>query len=153
GANGSPSLEVYNLPLTAYAMPITTLTQPFPVLGRPTVNLSLFNIWGLAPTPDSSYLWVSDAQSNRVLRLRNPLSGAATVDIVLGQPDPGGANPVGTACNQPGGIPSTSNFCNPGALRLDHHGNLYVSDHSLEVAGNTRILRFDSATIQNTTSS
>ena len=149
GANGTPYIEVYNLPLTPFSLPFKTLTQPFQVLGRPTVNLSPFNIWGIAPAPDASSLWMSDAQSSRVFRLRNPLLSFPAADIILGQPDPGGSNPVGTACNQPGGTPSASNLCDPGALRLDHHGNLYVSDHSLEVAGNTRILRFNSASIQN----
>ena len=153
GANGTPWLEVYNLPLTPFATPFKVISQPFTVLGRTSVSISPFVIWGIAPAPDSSYLWLSDAQANRVVRIRGPLSASPVVDFVLGQPDPGGANPVGTACNQPGGSPSASNFCKPGAVRLDHHGNLYVSDHSLEVEGNTRILRFDAATIQNPTAS
>ena len=34
-------------------------------------------------------------------------------------------------------------LCYPGALSLDRFGNLYVSDHSLEVEGNYRLLIFD----------
>ena len=43
-------------------------------------------------------------------------------------------------------------LCFPSALSIDRKGNLYVSDHSLEVNGNRRLLVFSAASIPHTNS-
>ncbi len=90
-------------------------------------------------------LWVSDTYNNRVLRIRNPLTNPV-VDVVLGQ-----VSSSGVLCNRdivP--APNTGTtlvadatmLCRPGALSFDRQGNLFLSDHSPEVEGNWRLLRF-----------
>ena len=83
-----------------------------------------------------------------MLRLRNPL-GEPVVDVILGQ-----KSATGNKCNPRAyigpwdrpqeivGAPQADMLCFPGALSIDRHGNLYVSDHSLEIAGNWRLLVF-----------
>ena len=39
-------------------------------------------------------------------------------------------------------------MCNPGAVALDPYGNLFVSDHALEVEGNHRLLEYDATLFQ-----
>ena len=69
------------------------------------------------------------------------------VDVVLGQ-----ENASGDQCNR-GRFPAADPFeiesgentdvlCFPGALTIDRKGNLYVSDHALEINGNRRMLVF-----------
>jgi hypothetical protein len=62
------------------------------------------------------------------------------VDVVLGQ-----VSAAGMQCNQGQGAPSRISLCAPGALTVDPHGNLWVADHSLEIAGNHRLLEYDAA--------
>ncbi|MEX0616989.1 MAG: DNRLRE domain-containing protein [Candidatus Woykebacteria bacterium] len=132
----------------AYQMPLTNKAQPLkvigsspggtfttlPVLGGGTVSLGI--IWGIAATDGSEFLWVSDTDNHRVLRIRNPLTNPL-VDVVLGQTSITGKQP-----NQ-SGSPSATTLGSPGALALDRLGNLFVSDHSLEVQGNFRLLVFN----------
>jgi sugar lactone lactonase YvrE len=132
------TVQVYNLPLTAYAMPVIKVASTLPVLGGGSVSFSVVD--GIAPAPDSSFLWISDRTQSRVMRVRNPLT-APIVDIILGQTSYSGID-----CNQ-GGSPSASTLCSPGAIELDHHGNLYVADAALETAGNWRMLRWNAAQI------
>ena len=42
--------------------------------------------WGLAPTRDSKFLWLSNSATNRVFRVRDPLTNPV-VDVILGQTD------------------------------------------------------------------
>lgn len=143
--NSYDEVEVYQGPLTTSSTPITTLHPPFDVLGGGQIIGTGMNIVGLAPTPDSEYLWVSDSDRNRVFRIREPLTNPV-VDIIIGQ-----QNLAGTSCNQ-GLIPppnvdgnqvaGRNMLCRPGTLRFDNFGNLYISDHFFESEGNWRLLMF-----------
>ena len=85
------------------------------------------------------FLWVTDRNNHRVIRIRDPLVNPI-VDVILGQEDP-----EGNRCNRgisPGPFAAADMLCFPGALSIDRLGNLYVSDHSLEVQGNLRLLIF-----------
>ena len=72
------------------------------------------------------------------------------MDVILGQEDS-----TSTLCNQGrfreddrnaiGGGGHSDVLCYPGALSIDRMGNLYVSDHSLEVSGNKRLLVYSRA--------
>ena len=140
--DGSPSrIEVYNLPLTPLATPSAVINGPFSVLGGGTVNWTWLE--GIAPSADGTSVWVSNREYNRVFHLRNALT-SPMVDVILGQP-----NATSTLANYPGGTPSASNLNTPGAVELDHHGYLYVSDHGLEDGGNYRMLRWNPNTLAN----
>ena len=98
---------------------------------------------------------MTQTNQHRVLRIRDPLSASALVDVVLGQTDL-----TNTYCNRNPNDPANGNawaapdlsfvklntLCYPGALAIDKKGNLYVSDHYHEIAGNQRLLLFSSAT-------
>ena len=138
-------VQVYNLPLHNGDTPAATITPPFSVLGGGSVNPS--HVEGIAVDPTGTYLWLSDQADSRVFRIRNPLT-SPVVDIILGQ-----TSASGTGCNVGGVISggvctssteSASTLNQPGAVVLDHHGDLFVSDHSLEVQGNQRLLRWNS---------
>ena len=69
------------------------------------------------------------------------------MEVILGQ-----GSPSGRQCNR-GRFPAADRtaietgrhndaLCFPGALSIDRLGNLFVSDHSLEVSGNRRLLVF-----------
>ncbi len=138
-------IDIYSLPLTTEAMPFNTLASPLPVLGGGTVSWdSSLIIGGVAPVGTGSKLWVADPVRNRVFRVSNPLANPV-VDIVLGQ-----TSLDGTLCNQGNGdegnlMPSQNSLCKPGSVSLDPVGNVYVSDDSLEVSGNQRLLEFDAS--------
>jgi hypothetical protein len=142
-------IEVYNLPLTPNASPVTLLRSPIRVLGS---SASVTSTGFLGVAVDSQLnLWVSDTSNNRVCHIRDPLGTAGVgplVDIILGQ-----ANATSTGYNRGLSSPTASTFGHPGAVALDHHGNLYVSDFFEEVDGNARLLRFDKNTIQNNSNS
>ncbi len=165
GYSPSVHLELYNLPLTPGELPVTYLTSPLPVLGGGTISFT--RVDGLTTDPtdtNGTYLWFSDTVGNRVIRVRNAENPAmAVVDIVLGQ---NGLSATGCNGNPSASVlpgceycalscgageiaPTASSFAYPGSLRIDHHGNLYVSDGALEWAGNNRLLRFNQANIQN----
>lgn len=136
-------IEVYQLPLTTGALPIKTINLPIPVLGGgqiTSVNPYHGGFTGIAPTANGEFLWVSQGDDSRVFRLRNPLT-SPTIDVILGQD-----NFNATECNRGGAIrdgATPTSLCYPGALSLDKLGNLYVSDHSLEIRGNARLLEFN----------
>ena len=151
GTDVTRYIQVYQLPLTAQSLPIKTITAmgaSFPVLGtNERVTLGPYTR-GIAPVGNGAAIWISDAHNHRVLRLRNPLS-SPVVDVILGQ-----IEATGTKCNRRAhigpwdrpheftGAPQADMLCFPGALSIDRHGNLFVSDHSLEVSGNWRLLVF-----------
>jgi DNA-binding beta-propeller fold protein YncE len=131
---------VYRLPLTTGAQPIAVLRPPIPVLGGGRLSWSdSLAIGGIAPNRRGTALWLADPRRHRVFRIRNPLTDPV-VDIVLGQQDL-----AGTECNQGRGVgaPSRDSLCQPGAVVLDPHGNVWVSDFALEVEGNRRLLEYD----------
>jgi hypothetical protein len=143
-ADGTDRIYAYSLPLTNNSHPIASFTFPFSVLGGGTLNgIPGLGFAGLAPSANGDYLWASHPDTNRTIRIRNPLSGSRQVDVVLGQTTLGG-----TQCNR-GGAPRTgalpNSLCNPGHLSLDRQGNLFVSDSSLESRGNMRLLEFNSS--------
>lgn len=138
-------IRIYQAPLSTGASPIKTLTSPLSALGGGTVSFN--DAYGIAVTSHSEFLWVSDVSTNRVFRVKNPLT-TPLVDIVLGQ-----TSLSGNQCNR-GVVPAPNTgttqdadltmLCYPGALSIDRKGNLYVSDHFLETQGNWRLLMFDS---------
>ena len=149
GFEGLDFIDVYQLPLTERSVPIHTIrthAASFPVLGsRNRVSIGR-RIFGIAPVGYSEFLWLSDTDNHRVLRIRDPLTNP-TVDVILGQ-----LSSTGTECNRGEFAPVYSEdfersphadmLCHPGALSLDRFGNLFVADHSLEVSGNFRLLMF-----------
>jgi len=143
-------VEVYNLPLTPWQTGAVSITFPIPILGGGALTCGSPGskvLYGIAVDQAANYLWLSDSLNSRVFRVRNPLgvspNPTPVVDIILGQP-----SAAATLTNQ-GGAESAKTLNLPGAVTYDHHGNLYVSDFSLEANGNARLLEFDAATIQN----
>jgi DNA-binding beta-propeller fold protein YncE len=145
---------VYALPLTTRADPVAAVTSPVPVLGGGQIDWNdLLAIGGIAPNSRGTLLWLADPRHNRVFRIRNPLTDPV-VDVVLGQKDA-----AGTGCNQgrdvdvddprdPGYPPVAQrrdSLCEPGAVVLDHRGNVWVADNALEVRGNRRLLEYDAS--------
>lgn len=133
--------------------PIKIISDPIPVLGGGTLNVLTDYEGNKGITPQKIdgklFLWVANADDNRVVRIRDPLT-SPVIDMVLGQTDL-----TGTSCNRglvleanqyPASPPDLTMLCRPGALSIDKHNNLYVSDHSLEVRGNWRLLMFSAST-------
>ena len=148
GFEGFHYIDVYQLPLTEYSVPLHTMWKreaTFPVLGMDEKITLGHSIDGIAPVEQGDFLWLSDTDNHRVLRIRDPLT-APVVDVILGQVD------ASNQCNRgrfPAADPSsieggenTDVLCFPGALSIDRMGNLYVSDHALEINGNRRLLIF-----------
>jgi sugar lactone lactonase YvrE len=136
GSQEEGEIHVFQAPLVAGMKPLKRLSR-LPVLGGGVV--SLVGPAGVAVTPDSAFLWVSEPARNRVLRVRDPLK-SPIIDVVLGQVSLSSAS-----CNRggtPGPQADLDNFCRPGAVSLDRKGNLYVSDHFIENEGNFRLLMF-----------
>jgi DNA-binding beta-propeller fold protein YncE len=133
---------VYRLPLATGDEPMATLAPPIPVLGGGELAWDdSLAIGGIAPNPDGTDVWLADPRRHRVFRVRDPLT-RPVVDVVLGQMDI-----MGAACNQGRGpaAPSRDSLCDPGAVVLDRHDNVWVSDHALEVEGNNRLLEYDAS--------
>lgn len=90
--------------------------------------------------------WVTDGDSNRVLRITSLSTSARRVDLVLGQ------NTLSDGiCNRgngvaPGHLPdlvAPNGFCRPVQSALDPQGNLFVVDGTWECSdGNCRVLEF-----------
>ena len=171
---GNNQAQVYNLPLTAWAVPGTTVNTNIPVLGAPASMVDWRGAGGLsglndlmpqssvsapyAPGP-VSYLWVADNWHSRVFRVSDPLGQLGLgpkVDLLIGQTTAAN-NTCDNFGTRTGGGCSGSVAMNqytlswPGALALDHAGNLYVCDFSLETAGNSRLLEYDEAEIAQAT--
>ena len=133
-------VDVYQLPLIRGAGPVQSLRFPFNVLGGGQVNADdLYQPFTGIAVSSAGELWLSHSGTSRVFRLRNPLT-SPQVDVVLGQ-----ISSTGTACNR-GGSAVANSLCTPGHVSFDRFGNLFVSDHSLEIQGNMRLLEF-SATL------
>ncbi len=132
------SVQVYNLPLTSSASAVATIKFPLNVLGGGTITYNDFyeGFTGILPAPDASYLWISSEGTHRVFRVRNPLT-SPVIDVVLGQ-----TNTTGILPNQ-GGAKTAATMQNPGAMSFDRLGNLYISDHALEIRGNFRLLEYN----------
>jgi len=134
---------VYAGPLVAGASPLATISSSLPLAGGGSINLT--EIHGIAISADAKYLWISQPSRHHVLRVRNPLT-APLIDVVLGQ-----TILSNEQCNR-GLVPAPNTgtslvaardmLCFPGALSFDRQGNLYVSDHTIEAAGNFRLLMF-----------
>ena len=148
--DGIAYLDVYQLPLTEYSVPIHTFwthEMTLPVLGTDSTTRIKNSIHGVAPVGSGEWVWLSDTDGHRVLRVRDPLTNPV-VDVILGQKDADGDQ-----CNRglfPAGRATVEDLdviCFPSALSIDRNGNLYVSDHSLEVNGNRRLLVFTAESI------
>ncbi len=149
---GRHFIDVYDLPLDESSAPVATLwtgTDSYPVLGSRSRVRTGGRVFGLAPAEGGRFLWLSDTDNHRVLRIRDPLT-EPVVDVILGQVDA-----TGTQCNRRADLRAhqasdrsvfqnvtMDMLCFPGALSLDRSGNLYVSDHALEFDGNHRLLVF-----------
>ena len=154
GFEGRYFLDVYQLPLTDDSVPVHTIwkeSASFPVLGT-TERIALgARVFGIATEEGGRHLWLSDTDNHRVLRIRDAMTNPL-VDVVLGQQES-----TGRLCNQGRFQEDDRNvigdgghvdvLCYPGALSIDRMGNLYVSDHALEVSGNKRMLVFSLSSI------
>ena len=156
-------IEGYNLPLSNLQTAFVTISGPISVLGQSgTVNLGGTGaapaITGVAAAPDGSYIWISDTDNSRVLRIKlNNYSDPSSwvVDVILGQKDSTttGCNMGGTTsgyCGACSNAPTSSTLFYPGALKLDQNGNLYVSETALECWGSNRMMMWKASTLQNT---
>ena len=68
---------MYQLPLAEYSVPIHTIwldEQTFPVLGTDDETSLEDRIFGIAPSGGGEFLWLSDTDNHRVLRIRDPLT-------------------------------------------------------------------------------
>lgn len=156
------TIERYPLPLThGYTPPPTSPTDPntrqavitfntaYPVLGTDQQITFDFRerFDDIEVTPDGKFLYIVQSEKNRILRFRDVLTNPV-IDVILGQ-----KTVDGIVCNQddpnyragviPWGASKPLNYlCRPGSVAFDHFGNLFVSDHSLEVEGNMRMLIF-----------
>jgi len=136
-------IDLYTLPLTNGQQPVKTIKLPMPILGGQTLTFVDDTFWGLHPTDNSEFLWVSQPSASRVFRIRSPLSATPVVDVILGQ-----SNGSDKLCNrgQPSMSGATANsLCYPSSLSVDNLGNLWVSDHVTEAGGNRRLLVFNKA--------
>ena len=116
----------------------TDIGRTLPVLGEDSRVKLGPAMFGVAPVGASEFLWLSDTDNHRVLRIRDPLTNPV-VDVILGQADVGG-----NRCNRDRFRPAAKTsiadesnsdvLCYPGALSIDRLGNLYVSDHGLAVS-------------------
>jgi sugar lactone lactonase YvrE len=143
-ANGQPALLAYQLPLTANSQPVRVIAAPLPLLGGGTwTGTSGLAVSGIDYQPACDCLWLADKDAHRAFRIRDAWINPV-VDIVLGQ-----RSATGMSCNQGRGdsAPSQDSLCYPGALALDPAGNLFLSDHNLEWAGNWRLLELDTASL------
>jgi len=112
------------------------------------------HITGIAYQASTGTLWVADNAAHRVLRVVNPFTANAKVDLVLGQR--GAANRRANR-DRDDIIPPDLNcfsvqpdsFANMGDLRFDKLGNLYVTDTSHEgwQCSNNRILEWDASSL------
>jgi len=101
---------------------------------------SLCNASGVA-VDTAGNLFVADNNNNRVLEFPNPfttmkntgMTAGFPASLVLGQ----GANFRSNPCNLGGSGPTSGNLCNPLAVALDSHGNLFVADYN-----NNRVLEY-----------
>lgn len=134
-----PEVEVYQLPLRNADMPFARIKSPLPLAGGGEFAWTGFlNVGGIAAAPDGSFIWLTDPSISTVFRVRDPLT-KPVVDVVLGHPDLDEKRPNN------GGEPGRDTLSCPGAVALDPRGNLFVSDHALEVSGNHRLLEFDAS--------
>jgi hypothetical protein len=135
-------VHVFQLPLENGVGACAYLEPPWDLLGGGSAHAvaPLDKHHGLAAARDGSFLWVTERNNSRVLRIRNPLTDPV-VDCILGQADADSYE-----ANR-GGEMGADTLSYPGALGLDRYGNLYVSDHSLEGAGNKRLLLFLASTV------
>jgi hypothetical protein len=145
-ASRGSEIRIYPAPLVNGANPTKILTSVPVMNSSAVIDFSAIGVSGLAPTSDGAFLWVSQRNASRVVRIKGPLGASPVVDVVLGQTDA-----VGTQCNRgivppPNQLPPNnadrSMLCLPGAISIDRKGNLYVSDSSVESQGNWRMLMF-----------
>jgi DNA-binding beta-propeller fold protein YncE len=168
--NQGETAQIYQVPFTTtyVPMPSASFTTNIPVLGSPSVLVDWTGAGSLQGLNDIlpcnsvnapynsgpvSYVWVADNYHSRVFRVRNPLNDPSqppgpVVDIMIGQTTAnnntcGNFGTYGSGgCN--GGISANQYTLNyPGSVALDHKGNLYISDFSLETNGNWRLLEYD----------
>ena len=147
------NILAYQLPLQSQAEPVIEIASPLPLKGGGSFSWSgSLDLGGIAYQPECDCLWLSDTTYSRVFRINQVNSPNRFVDIVLGQ-----KSAAGIHCNQGRDsddgyahpqFPSQDSLCHPGALAFDKRGNLFVSDHNLEVAGNWRLLEYDAAGLQ-----
>lgn len=130
------TVSVYHLPLVGGDTPFYTLHAPIAVQESISLESDL-DIGGMVVDKNGNYLWLSDPLQHRVIRIANPLTDPK-VDVILGQLDENG-----NQCNQGQETPSANSLCFPGSLGMDAHGNLFVSDSTLEARGNYRLLEYD----------
>jgi sugar lactone lactonase YvrE len=154
---GPFSLIAYPLPMGGSLTPAKTinLSQPLALEGGGTIDLSGDLVRGIA-ADTSGAIWIAASSTSRVLRIRAPLSGTPTVDVVLGQADPNGTlcnrdHPLGfdDISDQANAQPNT--LCAPGSVSIDTQGNVWVSDHSIELNGNLRLLEFNAGLFPSST--
>ncbi len=133
------AVDLYSLPLSGSSQRTTVFTpkSQLQVLGAVSYDLApaLTDLHPVRTPACYGYL----IHNSRVLRIRNPLSSPLSM-LILGQLDDEGEPMQSRGCAGTQGESDMLRY--PSTLALDRLGNLYVSDHSLEVQGNFRLLVF-----------
>src|SRR5262249_5081761 len=94
-ASRGSEIRIYAAPLVNGASPTKILTT-VPVMGSSAViDFGAFRASSVAPTSDGAFLWVSQRDASRVVRIKGPLGASPVVDVILGQTDG-----FGTQCNR-----------------------------------------------------
>lgn len=146
------TLEVFQGPLATGAVPTIVTMSEIPLRqGGSLVNV---NASSIAYDEANDALFVSDWESARILRIRNPLGTAGkpsrAVDLVLGQRDANSrqANRSFDVWQENGCFNvQPDGFGKVGQIRLDRLGNLFVVDagHEGWQCSNNRVVEYDKA--------
>ena len=144
---GIPHFQIskFTPPLTNGELPAATMRGVINNLeGQQVIDItnadsSGFLVGDIQPAKDGSYLWLVEKPGNRAIRIRNPFTANAKVDVVLGQ-----TTPTGNLCNR-GGSKTLNTLCWPGSITMDSLNNVYIGDNSLETDGNGRLLEFNAS--------
>lgn len=142
-------VDVFFPPINSEDTPDLTINGTIPLVGGGSITIGMdgensvgFN--GIEVSDDAQYLWITETNRHRVIRIKDPLTNPV-VDVILGQ-----VNSTGKTCNRGlSGYDWDANptyLCLPSYLSFDNFGNLYVSDHFFEWDGNYRLLMFTANT-------
>lgn len=135
----SSEVLLYQAPLVTGAAPVKSL-HTIPVLGGGSITL--VSAFGIAATDHSEYLWISEPTRHHVIRVRGPLTANPVVDVILGQTTYSGTEQCNRGLSGQSPTAPINALCFPGAISIDRRGNLFVSDHYIEIRGNRRLLMF-----------
>ena len=139
-----PCIACFTLPLKSGDSPIYRLIGPINALGGGSVTP--YGNWGIKVNSDSTEILLTQKDSNRAMRIRNPLTNPL-VDCIFGQRDITSIQP------NRGGVAAANTLAAPGGVGTDSYGNVFISDSSLETSGNKRLMVYLKTTVPSGNSS